>query len=116
LGGLGNVHDNWLNLPGGAYRAVSPSSFRFSTQRWAIGWLDARHPHQLDVPVTSGFENGIGSFYASDTLNGQPVRVRFMWLDTATHSPRWEQAFSADGGQSWEVNSRMTFVRAASAA
>jgi hypothetical protein len=111
LGGRGNVDDNWLELPGGAYRAVSLRSFDPSTRRWAIWWLDARHPHSLDVPVIGGFENGIGSFYADDNLNGQPVRVRFMWLDTQTESPRWEQAFSADGGQSWEVNWRMAFVR-----
>lgn len=112
LGGFGNVDDNWMDLPGGEYRGVGLRSFDPSNGRWAIWWLDARNPHLIDVPVVGAFENGVGSFYADEVIDGKPVRVRFMWLDTQTESPRWEQAFSADGGQSWEVNWRMRFVRA----
>jgi hypothetical protein len=111
LGGLGNIDDNLLQLPGGSYRAASLRSFDPATRQWAIWWLDGRNPHQLDVPVVGGFEDGVGSFYANDTFEGRPIVVRFCWLDTGTASPRWEQAFSADGGVSWEVNWTMVFVR-----
>jgi hypothetical protein len=111
LGGLGNIDDNLLQLPGGSYRAASLRSFDPATRQWAIWWLDGRNPHQLDVPVVGGFDNGVGSFYAHDSHNGQPIVVRFSWLDTGTASPRWEQAFSVDGGASWEVNWTMVFVR-----
>jgi hypothetical protein len=111
LGGQGNLDDNLLNLPGGAYRAASLRAFDPQTGLWAIWWLDDRHPHQLDVPVQGGFADGVGSFYADDTFNGQPIRVRFRWTDTASAAPRWEQAFSADGGASWEVNWTMVFTR-----
>jgi hypothetical protein len=113
MGGMGNVDDNVLNLPDGAYRAVSLRAFDATTQRWAIWWLDGRHPHHIDVPVLGGFEGGVGSFFADDVMHGQAVRVRFMWLDTTTDSPRWEQAFSPDAGQTWEVNWTMRFVRLA---
>lgn len=109
LDGQGNVDDNLLHLPGGDYRAVTLRSFDPATQRWAIWWLDARHPHQLDVPVIGHFEGAVGTFYADDTLAGRPLRVRFRWLDTRTKSPHWEQAFSVDGGASWEVNWTMDF-------
>jgi hypothetical protein len=111
LGGLGNVDDNLLILPGGAYRAVSLRSFDPQTIRWAIWWLDARNPHNLDVPVVGGFENGVGLFYADDVLNGQTIRVRFRWTETNTATPVWDQAFSADGGQTWETNWTMQFSR-----
>jgi len=111
LGGQGNVDDNLLNLPAGAYRAASLRSFDPRTRRWAIWWLDARDPHRLDVPVVGGFEHGVGSFYADETFNDRPIRVRFRWTDTQTGSPRWEQAFSPDAGRTWEVNWTMTFVR-----
>jgi hypothetical protein len=112
LGGAGNVDDNLLHLPEGSYRAVSLRAFDAATRRWSIWWLDGRHPDRIDVPVVGGFDAGLGSFFASDVIQGQVVRVRFSWLDTHTTTPRWEQAFSVDGGQSWEINWNMTFTRA----
>ena len=112
LGGNGNVDDNIVNIPSGSYRAITMRAFDPATRTWAIWWLDARHPHQIDVPVIGRFENGVGTFYADDTFDGRTIRVRFLWLDTATDQPRWEQAFSTDGGATWETNWRMRFVRA----
>jgi hypothetical protein len=46
-------------------------------------------------------------------FEGQPIRVRFLWLEITARSPRWEQAFSPDGGTSWKTNWIMTFTRIA---
>jgi hypothetical protein len=112
LGGNGNVEDNLLHLPAGDYRAVALRSYDPEAGTWAIWWLDARNPHALDTPVTGRFEQGIGTFYADDTHEGRAVRLRFLWLDTQGDTPRWEQALSADGGESWETNWVMEFSRA----
>lgn len=111
LGGFGNLEDNHLDFPGGAYRAVALRSFDAATGKWAIWWLDARFPHQLDTPVVGGFADGVGTFYASDTLNGRPIKIRFVWT-ADPERPRWEQAFSPDDGASWETNWIMEFTRA----
>lgn len=111
LGGHGNVEDNVLHIPGGTYRAVALRSFDPAQESWAIWWLDGRSPHTLDVPVIGRFDDGIGEFYADDMLEGRPIRLRFVWSRTDTASPRWEQAMSADGGASWEVNWTMDFTR-----
>lgn len=111
LGGAGNIDDNVLDLPGGSYRAASLRSFDERTRLWAIWWLDGRNPHAVDVPMVGGFEEGTGTFYADDQFQGQPIRVRFRWTDTRTASPRWEQAFSTDAGNTWEVNWTMVFIR-----
>jgi hypothetical protein len=111
LDGFGNVDDNLLHLPDGDYRAVSLRSFDPKTRSWAIWWLDSRNPHSLDVPVIGHFKDGVGVFEAEDQLNGQPIRVRFIWSDTTSASPGWAQAFSADGGQTWETNWTMRFER-----
>ncbi len=111
LDGQGNIDDNVINLPAGAYRAASLRSFDAHTKRWAIWWLDARDPHTIGVPVVGGFDGGAGTFYADEIFNGQPIRVRFRWTDTNTPSPRWEQAFSPDAGRTWETNWTMSFVR-----
>jgi hypothetical protein len=111
LGGNGNIEDNLLHLPGGDYRAVALRSYDPASGTWAIWWLDARNPHALDVPVIGRFEDGIGRFYADDTHEGRPVRVRFLWLGADTDAPRWEQALSEDGGETWETNWTMAFER-----
>jgi hypothetical protein len=112
LGGNGNVEDNVIEAPGGTYRAIALRSFDPSINSWAIWWLSSLTPHAIDVPVVGRFENGNGSFFASDVLRGNPIQVRFLWLKTDTGSPRWEQAMSADQGQTWETNWTMDFRRA----
>lgn len=112
LGGFGNIEDNLLRLPEGEYRAIAVRSFNPQTGQWFIWWLDGRFPGRIDVPVAGRFENGIGTFYADDTLNGAPIRIRFIWSTRNPKNPRWEQAFSADGGVTWETNWTMEFSRA----
>ena len=109
LGGHGNIEDNVLDLPGGGYRAIALRSYDVVTGRWAIWWLDGRSPHSLDTPVVGAFNNNLGEFLADDTVNGTPTRVRFLWRKGPV--PRWEQAFSVDGGATWETNWTMDFTR-----
>ena len=111
LGGLGNVEDNLLHISTGTYRAIAVRSFDPAAGTWAIWWLDGRNPHVLDVPVIGRFEDGTGTFLALDDSSGRPIHVRFLWLQTRTPTPRWEQAMSADGGQTWETNWTMDFTR-----
>lgn len=109
LGGFGNLEDNLLALPEGDYRAAALRSFDPATGQWSIWWLDSRHPHALDVPVVGRFSDGVGTFLARDELNGHPIQIRFIWSVPASGLPRWEQAFSADAGLSWETNWTMDF-------
>ncbi|MFZ6639102.1 DUF1579 domain-containing protein [Undibacterium sp. TC4M20W] len=111
LGGAGNVDDNLLDMPGGAYRAATLRSFDVEKGIWSIWWLDGRYPTQLDVPMQGRFKNGKGQFYADDIFAGQAIRVRFLWSVPAPDQPRWEQAFSVDGGTHWETNWVMDFHR-----
>ena len=112
LGGAGNMDDNVLELPAGTYRAVTVRSFDPETNQWAIWWLDGRFPKgPLDPPMVGSFENGVGTFYANDTFKGQPITVRFIWSDITPTSTRWEQAFSPDGGKTWEINWIMESTR-----
>jgi len=112
LGGFGNLEDNLLMLPEGAYRAVALRSFDATRGLWSIWWLDGRAPHALDTPVVGRFVHGVGEFFCDDVLEGRPIRVRFRWLSQSADGPRWEQAFSDDGGATWETNWTMQFRRA----
>ena len=110
MDGWGNVDDNRINIPGDNYRGVGLRSYDPKTGQWAIWWVDSRTPHgAVDPPVKGKFVNGVGTFYADDTLRGKPIRVRFTWSKITPTSAHWEQAFSPDGGRSWETNWHMDF-------
>jgi hypothetical protein len=111
LDGHGNVDDNFIGLPGDPYRAMTIRGYDPKTQTWAIWWLDARNPHKIEPPVFGNFHNGIGTFEGDDTFEGRPIKVRFIWSILNADTARWEQAFSPDGGKSWETNWVMDFTR-----
>jgi hypothetical protein len=91
--------------------AVALRSYDPKTKTWAIWWLDGRSPHHLDTPVIGSFSGTVGTFLAHDVLDGRPIQVRFLWRTNPGAHPTWEQAFSADGGVTWETNWTMEFVR-----
>jgi hypothetical protein len=56
------------------------------------------------VPGVGQFKNGRADFYDYELIDGRSVLVRFsMWSIDADRAQS-EQAFSQDGGKTWEVN------------
>jgi hypothetical protein len=112
MGGTANMDDNVFDMPGGAYRGITLRAFDAASGLWSIWWLDSRYPQNpMDPPMRGRFENGVGLFYADETFNGRPIRVRFIWKNISPTQSRWEQAFSADGGQTWETNWTTDFTK-----
>ncbi len=58
----------------------------------------------LGPPAVGEFKNGRGEFYDQETYNGRAILVRFAVFDITPDSCGFEQAFSADGGKTWEAN------------
>ncbi len=109
LEGLVNVEEIVFASPdwsGMALRLYDPAR-----ELWSIWWVDSRDP-RLQPPVHGHFDDGRGVFEGDDEDEGRPVKVRFVWT-ADRERPRWEQAFSADGGQTWETNWIMDFTRRA---
>lgn len=112
-GGLGNIDqfvitDNWR--PG--FVGMTVRLFEPSAKLWRIYWADNIRGI-FDPPVIGRFENGTGTFEGDDQHEGTPVRVRFKWAHDTPQTARWEQAFSADGGATWETNWIMHMTREA---
>jgi len=108
-GGIGNldefVTDHWPGYVGIALRLLDRAR-----RLWSIYWVSNR-TGVLEPPVVGRFEGGVGLFEGPDQHEGQPVLVRFTWSGITATSARWEQAFSADGGASWETNWVMELTR-----
>lgn len=111
MDGHGNVDNNYIGLPGGPYFGVGLRGYDPKTGTWAIWWLDERDPLKIEPPVFGNFRDGVGTFEGDDTFKGKPIKVRFVWSKITASSAHWEQAFSPDGGATWETNWRMDFTR-----
>jgi hypothetical protein len=112
MGGYSNVDDTVFEKPGAPFRGVALRSLDSKTQQWSIWWLDSRTPMgPVDPPMRGGFRDGVGTFYADETFNGKPVRTRFLWTKITPTSCHWEQAYSPDGGKTWETNWVQDIVR-----
>jgi hypothetical protein len=70
---------------------------------WRLYWANSQKGI-MDVPQIGRFVNGRGEFYAQDTIEGKTIWVRFIWSQTDSVSPHFEQSYSEDGGKTWEVN------------
>ena len=110
MAGKAGYEDNFLDDPTGAYRAEGLRRFDPRTGLWSIWWWDERYPDN-GPPVIGRFADGVGIFLGDDELNGRPIKVRYTWDLARPGVPRWQQAFSADGGASWETNWYMEFRR-----
>jgi hypothetical protein len=112
MGAAGNVGDNVFEMPSGVRRGIGLRAFDAATQTWCSWWLP-EGATEIAPPVRGGFSDGVGVFLSDDTFDGRPIKVRVRWLGVAANAPRWEQAFSADGGATWEINWVSDFARRA---
>lgn len=85
-------------IVGVALRLYDPTA-----RQWSLNYATARGG-TLTAPVFGSFRDGRGEFYGTDTVNGRVVLVRFIISDITATSVHFEQAYSADGGRTWEVN------------
>lgn len=109
-GGLGNIDENVLYDPNGQYVATSLRLFDPANARWSVYWIDGRAP-SLDQPVVGHAEGNKIALFNEEIFEGRKIRVRAMYENLASGRARWSQAFSTDGGSSWEINWWMDFSR-----
>jgi hypothetical protein len=109
MGGLCNIDEN--DMPSPNAQGLAFRTFDIARGEWAIYWVSGE-AGVLQAPVFGRFEDGVGRFYGVDVDDGRPVQVIYVWKDITPTSAHWAQAFSYDGGRSWEVNWTMAFERA----
>jgi hypothetical protein len=80
---------------------------------WSIYWSASPGRGRFDVPMVGRFEGARGEFYSQEVFQDRHIFNRFIWTVRGPDACRWEQAYSADGGRSWETNWTMEFTRQA---
>ncbi len=98
------------NGPAGRLEIYTVRVYNPDAHQWSIYFLP-RAAGAMSLPVVGEFKNGRGDFYDQEAYNGRTILVRFSVSDITADSCRFEQAFSADGGKSWEPNFIVTEER-----
>jgi len=110
LNGMGIIDENIIHSQTGLVHAIALRLFNPESREWSIYWSTDR-TGTLDVPVIGGFQDGRGEFYSQEVFDGRHIYNRFTWSKIIANSAQWEQAFSDDGGKTWETNWIMEFER-----
>ena len=98
-----NVVELDVSGPDGRIEALNLRLYEPQAQRWSLTFVNMRDG-LLTPAVYGGFRDGVGEFYGDDQLGGRPIKVRFLIVRVSQDEARFEQAFSADGGTTWETN------------
>ena len=101
--GRANLVELEVKGPAGRLEGLSLRLYNPESRQWSLNFSNSAGG-TLSTPVIGEFKNGRGEFYGQESLNGRAIFVRFVISDITPDSCRFEQAFSDDGGKSWEVN------------
>jgi hypothetical protein len=86
------------HIEGASWRLYNPEA-----HQWSLNFSNSK-TGTLSTPTIGEFSNGRGEFYSSETLNDRAILVRFVIAPRDANTCDFEQAFSPDGGKTWEVN------------
>jgi hypothetical protein len=94
-----------LDVKGAAGRieALSLRLYNPESRQWSLNFANVRGG-VIAKPTVGEFKNGRGEFYNQEDFNGRAILTRFIISEITPDSCRFEQAFSDDGGKTWETN------------
>ena len=102
-GGRANLLELDVKGPAGRIEALNLRLYDPNAHQWSLSFANSA-AGTLVQPTVGGFRDGRGEFYDQETLDGRAIFNRFVVTCPTRDSCRFEQAFSADGGKSWETN------------
>jgi hypothetical protein len=94
----------------GHIEGVGLRLFNPQSHQWSLNWANSSMG-TLGQPMIGEFKDGRGEFFDQEPFSGRTIFVRNGFSNITRDSSRFEQAFSDDGGKTWETNWIMTFIR-----
>jgi hypothetical protein len=96
--------------PAGRIEGVGLRLYNPQSRQWSLNWAN-RSDGTMSPPMIGEFKNGRGDFFGQESFDGRAIHARNSFSDITSDSCLFEQAFSDDGGKTWETNWVMTFTR-----
>ena len=84
------------------FEGLSLRLYNPQSHQWSLNFANSNEG-TMSQPTIGAFTNGRGEFFDQETLNGRAILVRLVISDITPNSCHFEQAFSDDGGKTWEV-------------
>jgi hypothetical protein len=101
--GRANLLELEVSGPSGHIEALSLRLYNPDSGQWSLNFSNSAGG-TLGVPTVGEFRDGRGEFYDQESIGNRVVLVRFVISAISRDSCHFEQAFSVDGGKTWEVN------------
>jgi hypothetical protein len=101
--GRANLAELEADGAAGHLEVLSLRLYDSQSHQWSLNTANS-NGGTMSVPTVGEFKNGRGEFFDTEPINGRSILVRNIWSDITPNSCRFEQAFSDDGGKTWEVN------------
>lgn len=101
-GGRAMLEEIETDGPQGHWQGATLFLYNPDARQWSQTFFGSAHPTP-GSSLVGGFANGRGELYAQDSIGGRMVLVRGTWSEIARDSHRYEEAYSDDGGRSWET-------------
>jgi hypothetical protein len=101
--GRANLVELVADGPAGHFEGLSLRLYNPESRQWSLNFANAAGG-TLGRPTIGEFRDGRGEFHDQEDFNGRAVLVRFVVEPIDEDTIRFEQAFSGDGGRTWEVN------------
>ncbi len=103
-GGRADLAEIDTQGPTGHLQFLSLRLYEPQSHQWTLNFAHAGSGMVGTPPMHGQFHDGKGEFYAPDTLDGKSILERFSFGSITANGGQDQQAFSADGGRTWEVN------------
>jgi hypothetical protein len=101
--GRANLVELVAEGPAGRIEVLSLRTYNPLTKQWSLN-VAGSNDGVLSPPMLGGFKDGRAEFFSEESMNGRAIKVRFVVSNVTAATVRFEQAFSADGGKTWETN------------
>jgi len=101
--GKAQVEEIELDTPSGHIQGLTVRLYSTTTRQWSLYWANQKLGH-MEVPTIGEFKDGRGEFFDQEMFEGRSILVRYVWSNITAKSAHFEQAFSPDGGKTWEPN------------